>query len=328
MGVRRMNKPARERRLSFAPWRVALAVGLGLGIMVLSACTLGLLDLVAYQVLSSEKVVLYLGYRDSGTNGYGVARLGTTTGAIDVFRETLAEANTNGCALCMDPWATFPKVYFTAESPNRVMNVVTGGFEPEQCFLSDPAIATDCIKIYGGVVYWSTLYVLHVGNIVSAGVALSALGNGYMGSFDVDISPFPDRIFYLGLQQFDGESGFGIVAVNADGLSPVKLWTIGHYVTSNLQLVDGYLYFVTQSPNGIYRIKADGTEPTPTLLLTPTAAPQAVAYDKVDGSLYWMEVDESTPRRVMKAGPGQTSGTLVLDYLPPIDPNGFCVYRP
>ena len=94
---------------SFAPTRVALAVGLGQGIMVLSACTLGLLDLVAYQVLSSEKVVLYLGYRDSGTNGYGVARLGTTTGAIDVFRETLAEANTNGCSLCMDPWATFPK---------------------------------------------------------------------------------------------------------------------------------------------------------------------------------------------------------------------------
>jgi hypothetical protein len=299
---------------------------LALVVITMTTCTLGLLDLVAYQVLSNEPSMLYLGYRDSAVNGFGAARLGTTTGAMEVFRKTVAEANTSGCSLSV-VMSTYPKVYFTAESPNRVMSIATVGFEPEQCFLSDPAVATDCLRYCGGAVYWSTLYVLHVGTIVSAGAALT-LGNGYIESFDVDWTPYPDRIFYIGLRQYDGEAQFGIVAINADNTNVVRLWTIGHYVTSNLQLVDGYLYFVTQSPNGIYRIAADGSEPTPTLLLTPTAAPQAVAYDKVDGSLYWMEVDESTPRRIMKAGPGQTSGTLLLDYLPSIDPNGFSIYHP
>jgi hypothetical protein len=319
-----------------ARWALKTAA-LGFFILSSSTCTLGLLDLVAFEVLSSEKAMLYLGYKE---NGYGVARLGTTTGALEVFRDTVSTVSTTGCAISIDPrpevpGVFYPQLYYATETPNRIMRLYYRAVEtPEKAFDADQGAATTCLRVYDDgptmplAVYWSTLFVLHAGSEIGAGGAISTLGNGFIGSFEVDQTVFPRRVYYLGLRQQKTTADFGIVARNMDGTTEQQICLIGRYVVSNLQLVDGYLYFVTQDPNGIHRIKANGTESSPTLLLTPTVQPKAVAYDKVDGALYWIESDETTTWRVMKAGPGQTAGTPLLENLPELDPNGFCLYRP
>ena len=121
-----------------------------------------------------------------------------------------------------------------------------------------------------------------------------------------------------------------VVALAAPEVAPIgdQVMKLVGLVGAQAELVDGYLYYVTQGPSGIWRIKADSSEPSPTLLLTPAAEPLAVAYDKVDGTLYWIESDETTPWRIMKAGPGQSAGTPLIENLPKLDPNGFHIYRP
>ena len=317
--------------------RVMKLLALGVLVLTAAACTLGLLDLVAFEVLSSEKAILYLGYNE---NGYGVARLGTTTGALEVFRDTVSPLNTTGCPIAIDPrpevpGTFYPKMYYGIETPNRVMRVYHRGVEtPEKAFDADQSFATTCVRAYDSgpaqalAVYWSTLFVLHAGSELGAGVAVTNLGIAYIESFEVDQTVNPDRLYYLGLRISRTPDDFGIVAINFDNTLQDQICLIGRYVVSNLQLVDGYLYYVTQGPSGIWRIKADSSEPSPTLLLTPAAEPLAVAYDKVDGVLYWIESDETTPWRIMKAGPGQTAGTPLIENLPELDPNGFHIYRP
>jgi hypothetical protein len=319
-----------------ASWALKSAA-LGFFILSSTTCTLGLLDLVAFEVLSSEKAILYLGYKE---DGYGVARLGTTTGALEVFRDTMSTVSTTGCPMSVDPrpevpGSFYPNLYYATETPNRIMRIYYGAVDtPTKVFDADQGAATTCIRVYDSGpaqalgVYWSTLFALHAGSELGAGATFGTLGNGIIVSFEVDTSVSPRRIYYLGLRQQKTPDDFGIVARNEDYSNEKQICLIGRYVVSNLQLVDGYLYFVTQSPNGIYRIKKDGTEPAPTLLLTPTVQPKAVAYDKVDGALYWIESDATTTWRVMKAGPGQTAGTPLIENLPELDPNGFCLYRP
>ena len=316
---------------------VAKLVVLGIFVLSSGTCTFGLLDLVAFEVLSGEKAVLYLGYNE---NGYGVARLGTTTGALEVFRDTVSPLNTTGCPIAIDPrpevpGTFYPKMYYGIETPNRVMRVYHRGVEtPEKAFDADQSSATTCVRVYDSgpsqalAVFWSTLFVLHYGSELGAGGAVTNLGIAYIESFEVEQTPYPGRLYYLGLRMQKTPDDFGIVARNFDTTNEAQICLIGRYVVSNLQLVSGYLYFVTQGPSGIWRIKADGTEPSPTLLLTPAAEPLAVAYDRVDGALYWIESDETTPWRIMKAGPGQTAGTPLIENLPELDPNGFCIYRP
>jgi hypothetical protein len=319
-----------------ARWALKTAA-LGLFILSSSTCTLGLLDLVAFEVLSSEKAILYLGYKE---NGYGVARLGTTTGALEVFRDTVSTVSTTGCAISIDPrpevpGVFYPNLYYATETPNRIMRIYYRAVDtPKKVFDADQGAATTCIRVYDNgpaqalAVYWSTLFALHAGTELGAGTTMSNLGIAYISSFEVDTTASPRRVYYLGLKLQTTPDYFGIFATNEDYSNEKQIFQIGRYVVSNLQLVDEYLYFVTQSPNGIYRIKADSSEPSPTLLLTPTVQPKAVAYDKVDGALYWIESDETTTWRVMKAGPGQTAGTPLLENLPELDPNGFCLYRP
>jgi hypothetical protein len=77
-----MIKPNLGVLLRGAGVRASVAVICALSVLALSACTMSLLDLLAFQVLWDEPSMLYLGY---GDGGYGVARVGTTSGALEVF---------------------------------------------------------------------------------------------------------------------------------------------------------------------------------------------------------------------------------------------------
>jgi hypothetical protein len=308
--------------------RGGLVFALALCLGALGSCSTALLDLLAFQVLSNEPAMLYLGYHDDETKGFGVARLGTTTGALEVLRLTVSADNINGCAVCMGrepisadfPW---PWLYFTAESPNRVMWTQYNALEPATEVLATGLTdQINCIRVVKDTfgypaVYWST------------GSVAPVWGAGMAYTFSFDIEPVTYRIYYLGLSVSHYlESDFAVIGVNPDGSGELRLATIGHAVVSNLLLLDGYLYYVTQTPDAICRIKADGSEAAPTTLVNPTAAPQAVAVDPVDGTLYWVEASVNTPRRIMKAAAGATSGTPLAQNLPVIDPNGFFFYRP
>jgi outer membrane protein assembly factor BamB len=148
----------------------------------------------------------------------------------------------------------------------------------------------------------------------------------YVSSFDFDDST--NRIYWLGLSQAEGETGFGIDGVDAGGTNHVSLVTLGQYTMSNLLVEGGFIYYVTQDPYALLRIKADGSEPTPTTLLSPTAKPYAIAVDPADGTLYWVEHEDDESPRIMRAVAGATAGSALVEGLPEIDPNGFFFYRP
>jgi hypothetical protein len=294
----------------------------------LSTCSTGLLDLLAFQVLSNETAMLYLGYEEAAGKGFGVARLGLTSGVLETFRLTVSTDNVNGCPVCIDPRPisadfAWPRIYYGAESPNRILsteyNALGTPLEELQTGVTDQ---TNCVRFLlnqlgYAAIYWST----------PSHSPVSTAGIFYLVSFDVD--PTTYRIYYLGLPlSGPQETNFGVIGVNSNGSVETDLVVLGHYNSSNLLLQNGYLYYVTQDPMALCRIKADGSEPAPTTLLTPTATPQAIAVDPEDGTLYWIELDENTPRRIMRAAAGETAGVPIRENLGKIDPNGFFFYRP
>jgi hypothetical protein len=337
-------------RLRGAGVRVSVAVICALSVLALSACTMGLLDLVAFQVLSNETAMLYVGYKGYEEVGYGVARVGATTGALEVFRQTLSATNVNGCAAGIDPRpitaeAPWPNIYYAAEFPNRIKRTDYSGVNPAQdAFLANPGETTKCLQVVEDgpllAVFWSTAatitYSFSEGEGGGTGWGPLALPIQYVSSFDVEPGPISPttlrplyfRIYYMGMQQYRGVDSFGIIGINSNNSSEALLFKIGRYVDSNLVLLDGYLYYVTQNPHGLFRIKADGSQTVPTTLLTPIDKPYAIAVDPDSGTLYWLEHNDTVGSRIMRADPGATSGVPVLENLPYMDRNGFFFYRP
>jgi hypothetical protein len=311
--------------------RALAGLVLASGCLSLTTCGTALLDLVAFQVLADEEAMLYMGCE---TDGYGIARIGLSTGALEILRRTVSPDNTSGCPVAIDPVpiteaVPYTKLYFAVESPNQVMQMDYRAMDPAvKIFATDQTTATDCIRVTANAeaIYWSTRTSIHRGTLLDGGAAPLPLPISVVTSFDVDAAT--GRIYYLGLRTASYLEDFSVWGVNAGGSGEVQISKIGRYVISNLLFLDGDLYYVTQNPHGLWRIKANGSEPTPTLLLTPVGQPWAIAVDPVDRTLYWVEGDANVNWRVMRAAAGASAGTPVREYIDEVDPNGFFFYRP
>jgi hypothetical protein len=301
------------------------------GCLSLTTCGTGLLDLVAFQVLADEEAMLYMGCE---TDGYGIARIGLSTGALEILRRTVSPDNTSGCPVAIDPVpiteaVPYTKLYFAVESPNQVMQMDYRAMDPAvKVFATDQTTATDCIRVMANAasIYWSTRTSIHRGTLLDGGAAPLLLPISIVTSFDVDAAT--ERIYYLGLKTASYLEDFSVWGVDAGGSNEAQISKIGRYVISNLLLVNGDLYYVTQNPHGLWRIKANPPDLAPTLLLTPVGQPWAIAVDPVDRTLYWVEGDANVNWRVMRAAAGASAGTPVREYIDEVDPNGFFFYRP
>jgi hypothetical protein len=250
--------------------RALAGLVLASGCLSLTTCGTALLDLVAFQVLADEEAMLYMGCE---TDGYGIARIGLSTGALEILRRTVSPDNTSGCPVAIDPVpiteaVPYTKLYFAVESPNQVMQMDYRAMDPAvKVFATDQTTATDCIRVTAnaGAIYWSTLTSIHRATLLDGGAVALNLGLSVVSSFDVDSAVGPHRIYYLGLKAMTTVEQFAIWGVNVpnvptDPLTGEQLiFEIGRYVISNLLFLDGDLYYVTQNPHGLWRIKANGS---------------------------------------------------------------------